>query len=251
MEQYDRINRIIRLTGMWPIDIVTKAEEVGVELPTPELDNVVHTMSAIHKQHMSRFNLSCESNKYTVEELQDRVRTMTSAVSIVSPDVERELGYSYMIRYPSTVWWASGEWRNQYVPAGEGILFRRDENVYQIPLQSLPDVPAEYKEWGWAQRKAWRNAELETIPKKTVTVICEYGSRRYAEGEPVLDQEGKVIRYRKAGEWGREMIARLKGTPSPYFFDDYTGHPSPQHSTKSKAFRQEVADACFVFMNQQ
>jgi hypothetical protein len=253
MDLYYRVARIVRLTGEWPLDIVAKAEEFNVELPPANQEDVIKVVGSIYAQRVARADPSCNNaNNFTPSEWQEKIRKIIGVAEIVSPDVIRELG-SYMIRHPSMAWWVHGEERNQYVPAGEGILFRRDENVYHVPLKPLPKMPAESKEWTWGQKAAWRTAELEKIPKKTVTVICEYGSRRYAEGEPVLNIEGQVERYRWAGEWGREMVAFLKGmpSPSPYFYDDYTGHPAPHQSAKIKAFRQEVADACFVLMHQK
>jgi len=252
MDIYCRVDRIVYLTGMWPIDIVTEAEDVGFELPTPKREEVVNVIGTIYALRKALADSSYNNTiPITPSEWEEKNRKIINPVEIVSPDVNCELGHSYMIRHPSSSWWVYGEERNQYVPAGEGILFRRDENVYQIPLEPLPKPPAEFKEWTWSERFQWKNKELAKIPKKTVTVICEYGSRRYAEGEPVLDRDGNVVRHRWAGEWSREMVAFLKGTPSPspYMFDDYTGHPSPYHSTKSRAFRQEVADACFVHMH--
>lgn len=251
LEAYNRVDRIVRLTGMWPLDIVSKAEMVGFELPVADRENVIKVVGAIYSRLSTLVDLSCNNiDNFTPSEWQEKIRKITGPVEIVSADVKREMG-SYMIRHPSMAWWVHGEERNQYVPAGYGVLFRRDENVYQIPLYNLPKMPAESKEWTWGQKAKWRTAELEKIPKKTVTVICEYGSRRYAEGEPVLNENGEVVRHRWAGEWQREMVAFLKGTPSSYFFDDYTGHPYPKHSTLSRAFRQEVADACFVYMHQK
>jgi hypothetical protein len=251
LNAYHRVDRIVRLTGEWPLDIVSKAEMVGFELPAAEQENVINAVGAIYSRLSSLADPSCHNTEmFSPSEWEEKIQKITGPVEIVTPDVIRELG-SYMIRHPSMAWWVHGEERNQYVPAGQGVLFRRDENVYHIPLYNLPKMPAESKEWTWGQKAKWRTAELEKIPKKTVTVICEYGSRRYAEGEPILDAEGNVLRRRRAGEWGREMIAFLKGTPSPYFFDDYTGHPSPKHSSLSRAFRQEVADACFVYLHQK
>jgi hypothetical protein len=250
LEPYYRVDRIVRLTGAWPLDIVSKAEMVGFELPAAEQESVIKVVGTIYAQLSSLAIPSCNTDNFTPAEWQEKIQKITGPIEIVTPDVIRELG-SYMIRHPSMAWWVHGEERNQYVPAGQGVLFRRDENVYQIPLYNLPKMPAESKEWTWGEKAKWRTAELEKIPKKTVTVICEYGSRRYAEGEPIVDAEGNVLRYRRAGEWGREMIAFLKGTPSPYFFDDYTGHPSPKHSSLSRSFRQEVADACFVYLHQK
>lgn len=249
LEIYSRVDRIVRLTGMWPLDIVSKAEMVGFELPPADQESVIKVVGAIYAQLSSLSIPSCNTDTFTPAEWQEKIQKITGPVEIVSDDVKHEMGGSYMIRHPSTAWWVHGEERNQYVPAGEGILFRRDENVYQIPLQSLPKMPAEAKSWSWGQKAAWRTVELAKIPKRTVTVICEYGSRRYAEGEPVLNENGEVVRHRRAGEWRREMVAFLKGSPSPspYFFDDYTGHPYPKHSTLTRAFRQEVADACFVY----
>jgi len=50
--------------------------------------------------------------------------------------------------------------------------------------------------WSIGPHTEWRKEELAKIPKKTITVICEYGSRRCLQGDPVLDHEGNVLRYR-------------------------------------------------------
>ena len=257
MGQIDRINRIVDLTGKWPLNMYLTAEKVGYELPEPQENNRIETMVELRDRCRAyKYPSGFDGKNALLEEEwelrteEEKARPMyPDQIVIIDPQINEALGWRYQIRHPNTLWWVEGEARNRYVPAGDGILFRRDENIYNVPLSPLPSLPEESKKWSWRERNVWTETELSKIPKKKVTVICEYGSRRCVEGEPVLDYEGKVIRHRWAGEWRREMVAFLEGTPSPFFFDDFTGHPQPIHSSRAREFRQEVADVAFILMN--
>jgi hypothetical protein len=252
----NRVWQIVAFTGQWPDSMVKAAEYLGFELHDAQPERVEDVMHDLFACRMTR---SYNGDVHQYQEMADEFSQMTDpekfrlypgCVTRVDPAVNQALGYAYMIREPNTSWWIDGERRNRYVPAGDGVLFFRDVRVIEIPLQPLPKPPVEAKMWSWGQKAKWRREELAKIPKRIVTVICEYGSRRCQEGDPVLDHEGQVVRQRIAGEWIRETVAYLPGTPSPFFFDDFTGHPTPAHSSKTRAFRQEVADVAFVLMHQ-
>lgn len=255
---YDRIGILVELTGHWPPDVVTEAEEEGFNLPAATQKNVTHTILGIRQCRAER---NKGKNDWDRPELERRWNLMTEEEKarptfaeeeiIVDPRVNEALGVrAYQMYHPNMRTWIDGEKRNQYVTAGFGILFRRTVNEIEVLLEPEPKLSAEGKKWTWKDLEKWRMEERAKIPKKKVTVICEYGSRRYAEGEPVVNQEGKIVRLRYAGEWRREMHAFLEGTPSPFFFDDYTGFPHPAHSYRAKQFRQAVADVAFVLQSQ-
>jgi hypothetical protein len=251
----DRVEQLASLTYQWPLDKVEAAERVGYELPEMPHVQVSDVMLRLLQRQMERrhngndwYNPDLEE-QWKMMTAEDRIRQNPEMVSIVTPELQAILG-AHMIREPGQGWWISGEKRNRYVTAGYGVLFRRDEKFVEVLLGSMPPLPEEYKKWTWKERREWSAEQRSKIPKAVVTVVYEYGSRRHAEGEAVYDHEGNVVRHRVAGEWTREMIAMLKGTPSPFFFDDFTGHPMPFHSTKAREFRQEVADVAFVYMNQ-
>ena len=252
-EDYDRTDIIWRLTHHWPIHVENMAERIDYPLPAPgapvQVEEVMRGLVQCRRSHNGNdwCNPELEEQRKMMTEA-DMIRENPERVSIVTPELQAIIG-SHMIREPGCSWWSNGERRNRYVPAGYGVLFRRDEKEMEVLLGPMPPLPEGAKKWLWQDLQAWNKEQRSKIPKMMVTVVYEYGSRRHAEGEPVFNQEGHVIRHRVAGEWTREMIAMLKGTPSPYFFDDFTGHPMPIHSTKAREFRQEVADVAFILQH--
>ena len=255
---YDRINRLAKLTNHWSPDIVTEAEEVGFELPAATQENIVQVIIGIRQCRAERDKGKPDWDRPELERRWSRMTEEEKArpafadeKEIVDPRVNEALDIrTYQMYHPNMRTWIDGEKRNQYVPAEFTIMFRRMVNEIETLLAPMPKLPAEAKKWAWKEKEAWQAEERAKIPKKKVTVICEYGSRRHAEGEPVLNQEGKIIRHRYAGEWSRESYAFLEGTPSPFFFDDYTGYSYPEHSYRARIFRQEVADVAFVLQHQ-
>jgi hypothetical protein len=252
----DRVERLASLTYKWPLDKVEAAERVGYSLPEMPHVKVYHVMLGLLQRQTERrhngndwYNPELEE-QWKMMTAEDRIRQNPELVSIVTPELQAIVRGGHMIREPGHGWWISGEKRNRYVTAGYGVLFRRDEKDIEVLIGPMPPLPEEFKTWTWKERQQWSAEQRSKIPKMTVTVVYEYGSRRHAEGDAVFDHEGNVVRRRVAGEWTREMIAMLKGTPSPFFFDDFTGHPMPFHSTKAREFRQEVADVAFVYMHQ-
>ena len=147
MEDFDRVMRLVTIIGQWPISTVQKAERLGFELPPAEPARVQDTVFGLFQRQMERRRKVNEWYDPDLEEQnaqmtdEEKARPFPEHVTIVTPQVNQELGYSYMIRHPNMAWWENGEARNRYVPAGMGVLFRRDICNINVPLEPLPPCP--------------------------------------------------------------------------------------------------------------